>query len=109
MNWPMCLETPLAGRQSRKRRRWRALYPYWRIGTGSGCEVGGKIAFRMNLSIVIPVYRGEAFIEPLVLRMQDALPKFAQTYEVIFVNDGSPDNSWAVIEKLARQYSWIKG
>ncbi|HJR81835.1 MAG TPA: glycosyltransferase family 2 protein, partial [Anaerolineales bacterium] len=63
----------------------------------------------MNLSIVIPVYCGEEFIEPLVLRMQGALPTFAQKYEVIFVNDGSPDNSWALIEKLARQCNWVRG
>lgn len=63
----------------------------------------------MNLSIVIPVYRGEGFIEPLVLRMKEALPTFAKSYEVIFVNDGSPDNSWLVIESLARQYEWVKG
>jgi glycosyltransferase involved in cell wall biosynthesis len=63
----------------------------------------------MNLSIVIPVYHGEVFIEPLVLRMRDALPKFANRYEVIFVNDGSPDNSWELIEKLTRQYGWIRG
>jgi undecaprenyl-phosphate 4-deoxy-4-formamido-L-arabinose transferase len=63
----------------------------------------------MNLSIVIPVYRGEEFIQPLVLRMQEALPKFAQSYEVIFVNDGSPDHSWAIIENVAHQCSWIRG
>jgi undecaprenyl-phosphate 4-deoxy-4-formamido-L-arabinose transferase len=63
----------------------------------------------MNLSIVIPVYRGEEFIQPLVLRMQEALPKLAQSYEVIFVNDGSPDHSWAIIENVAHQCSWIRG
>lgn len=63
----------------------------------------------MNLSIVIPVYRGEVFIEPLVLRIKAALPRFAKKYEVIFVNDGSPDHSWGVIERLARQHEWVKG
>ncbi len=63
----------------------------------------------MNVSVVIPVYRGEVFIEPLVLRMRDALPRFANQYEVIFVNDGSPDDSWAIIEKLTRQYGWVRG
>ncbi|HET9589804.1 MAG TPA: glycosyltransferase family 2 protein [Anaerolineales bacterium] len=63
----------------------------------------------MNLSIVIPVYRGEMFIEPLVLRIREALPKFAEQYEVILVNDGSPDDSWAVIERLARECSWVRG
>jgi glycosyltransferase involved in cell wall biosynthesis len=74
-----------------------------------GCEAGDKIAVHMNLSIVIPIYRGEMFIEPLVLRMKDALPKFVEKYEVIFVDDGSPDNSWDVIEKLVREYSWVRG
>jgi len=63
----------------------------------------------MNVSIVIPIYRGEAFLEPLVLRMRDALPKFANKYEVIFVNDGSPDHSWDVIEMLAHKHSWVRG
>ena len=63
----------------------------------------------MNVSVVIPVYRGEQFIEPLVLRMRDALPKFANKYEVIFVNDGSPDYAWDIIEMLAHKYSWVRG
>lgn len=63
----------------------------------------------MNISVVIPVYRGEACLEPLVERLKVALPSFSKEYEVIFVNDGSPDNSWSVIEKLARDHRWIRG
>ena len=63
----------------------------------------------MNVSVVVPVYRGEVFLEPLVLRMRDALPKFANKYEVIFVNDGSPDYAWDTIEMLAHKYSWVRG
>ena len=44
---------------------------------------GDKIVSRMNVSIVIPVYKGEAFIEPLVAELRDALPTFAEKYEVI--------------------------
>jgi len=63
----------------------------------------------MNLSIVIPVYRGEILIEPLVERLGIALPLFAKKYEVILVNDGSPDCSWDLIESLSKRHSWVRG
>ena len=64
----------------------------------------------MNLSVVVPVYRGESLIEPLVERLSKSLPAIAKKYEVILVNDGSPDNSWEVIERLAEKYpGWVRG
>jgi undecaprenyl-phosphate 4-deoxy-4-formamido-L-arabinose transferase len=63
----------------------------------------------MNLSVVVPVYRGEQTLVPLIERLAQVLPAVARSYEVILVNDGSPDNSWAVIERLARQYPWVRG
>ena len=63
----------------------------------------------MNLSVVVPVYRGESLVEPLVERLNGALPKFVQKYEVILVNDGSPDGSWDVIACLADKYPWVRG
>jgi undecaprenyl-phosphate 4-deoxy-4-formamido-L-arabinose transferase len=63
----------------------------------------------MKLSIVVPVYRGESLIEPLVERLREALPNFSKKYEVILVNDGSPDASWEVIERLAKKYRWVRG
>lgn len=63
----------------------------------------------MNLSIVVPVYRGEAYLPALAERLAAALPAFANQFEAIFVSDGSPDNSWAVIETLTQKYSWARG
>lgn len=63
----------------------------------------------MNLSIVVPVYRGEHLIEPLVERLSATLPVIAKEYEVLLVNDGSPDASWTVIERLAKKYAWVRG
>jgi len=63
----------------------------------------------MDLSVVVPVYRGESLIEPLVERLSQSLPAIAKKYEVILVNDGSPDNSWEVIERLAEKYRWVRG
>lgn len=64
---------------------------------------------RMNLSVVVPVYKGETLIEPLVVQLGRVLPTFAENYEVILVNDGSPDHSWQVIQRLAREYTWVRG
>ncbi|WKZ47588.1 MAG: glycosyltransferase family 2 protein [Anaerolineales bacterium] len=63
----------------------------------------------MNISVVVPVYRGAALIESLVERLAKSLPKFSKKYEVLLVNDGSPDDSWAVIQNLARKYKWVRG
>ena len=64
---------------------------------------------RMNLSVVVPIYRGESFIEPLVAELIRTLPTFAEKYEIILVNDGSPDNSWNLIQKLTPQYECVRG
>ena len=63
----------------------------------------------MNCSVVIPVYRSEQTLDPLIERLAKVLPNVAESYEVVLVNDGSPDNSWAVIERLAGQYAWVRG
>ena len=63
----------------------------------------------MNLSVVVPVYRGEKYIEPLVERLNTVLPTLAEKYEVVLVNDGSPDRSWDIIEQLAQKYAWVWG
>lgn len=63
----------------------------------------------MNLSIIVPVYKGETLLEPLVVQLSQTLPAFSKRYEIILVNDGSPDNSWQVIQDLTRKYKWVKG
>jgi len=63
----------------------------------------------MNCSVVIPVYRSEHTLDPLIQRLAQVLPNVADTYEVVLVNDGSPDNSWVVIERLAKQWPWVRG
>ena len=45
----------------------------------------------------------------LLADLQRALPTLSDTFEVILVDDGSPDNSWQVIQQLAPQYPWMRG
>ena len=63
----------------------------------------------MNLSIVVPVYRGETCVEPLVERLIKVLPGIVRKYEIILVNDGSPDASWAIITHMVKKHKWVKG
>lgn len=66
-------------------------------GISSGnCET--SVASTLTLSIVIPVYRGEATIGSLV-RALDAL-EIDGGFEIVLVNDGSPDMSQQVCKKL---------
>ena len=62
-----------------------------------------------NLSIVVPVYRGAHTLPALIERLDVVLGEIASSYEVILVNDGSPDESWETILLLAGQYPWIHG
>jgi glycosyltransferase involved in cell wall biosynthesis len=62
-----------------------------------------------RISVVIPVYCGAVTIAELVSRLEVVLSLAAGEFEVILVNDGSPDNSWAVIEVLCSKYTWVRG
>ncbi|MFH1184779.1 MAG: glycosyltransferase family 2 protein [Chloroflexota bacterium] len=63
----------------------------------------------MRCSVVIPVYRGEATLDVLVERLAAVLPQVAEQFEVVLVNDGSPDDSWGVISRLSVEYPWVRG
>src|SRR5271157_6310077 len=75
-----------------------------RIGKSSG---EGRLA-PWRISVVVPVYRSEAILSELVRRLESVLVAIAENFELILVNDCSPDRSWGVICDLARQYSWIR-
>jgi glycosyltransferase involved in cell wall biosynthesis len=62
-----------------------------------------------GVSVVVPVYRSEAILPELVRRVGDVLGKLSPTYELILVNDCSPDRSWEIICQLQLQYAWIRG
>ena len=63
----------------------------------------------MNISVVIPLYNEEESLPELAAWIQSVMEKNGYSYEVIFVNDGSTDRSWQVIEKLASESEYIKG
>ncbi|HEY3313413.1 MAG TPA: glycosyltransferase family 2 protein [Anaerolineales bacterium] len=63
----------------------------------------------MNVSVVIPVYNGQHTIDELVERLGKVLAGACDQYETVLVCDGSPDDSWNLIEQLAGRYSWVRG
>jgi polyisoprenyl-phosphate glycosyltransferase len=62
----------------------------------------------MKLSIVSPVYRCEACLEDLIIRLGVSLKSVTSDYEFIFINDGSPDKSWEKLQDLAVENKAIK-
>lgn len=63
----------------------------------------------VSLSVVIPVYRSAESLLELTAELANYLPNLAETFEIVFVDDGSPDNSWQIIQQLTVQYSWVRG
>ena len=61
-----------------------------------------------HISIVSPVYRAEAFIEKLVIEIEKAVQELNITYEIILVDDRSPDNSWEKMKQISLQNPNVK-
>lgn len=53
------------------------------------------------ISVVIPVYRSQESLCELSERLTQSLGSITNDFEVVLVNDGSPDDSWTVIEEIA--------
>jgi len=62
-----------------------------------------------DLSVVIPVYKSENILSSLLERLTAVLPQISAQYEVILINDGSPDRSWEKIVALSADYPWLRG
>lgn len=60
------------------------------------------------ISIVSPVYRAEKILPILVSEINLVMERIGEDYEIILVDDRSPDNSWEVMRVLSSQNSKIK-
>ncbi len=63
----------------------------------------------MKISIVIPCYGSELTIEDVVKEIKETLKKRNDSFEIILVNDCSPDNVWEKIMRLSEQNSEVRG
>ncbi len=64
---------------------------------------------RPHISIVSPVYRGEKMVHELVERIVKSVSTITNDFEIILVNDASPDDSWGAIQKECAADKQVKG
>src|SRR5262245_20817656 len=62
-----------------------------------------------GLSVVVPVYRSARILPDLVARLEPVLRAQGNGFELVLVDDSSPDESWRVIGELARRHPWVRG
>lgn len=64
---------------------------------------------RLNISVVVPLYNEEESLRELVAWIDRVATASKFSYEVIMIDDGSSDGSWAEVEQLKGQYPAVKG
>lgn len=62
----------------------------------------------LDISVVVPLYNEQESLPELAAWIDRVAREHAISYEVIFVDDGSSDGSWGVIEKLRQQYPAVR-
>lgn len=62
--------------------------------------MGENIASQLDISVVIPVYNEEQSLPPLYEQLRVVLQNLGLRHEIIFVDDGSTDGSYDVLQKL---------
>jgi len=63
----------------------------------------------IKLSVISPIYGAASLLPELVKRIHDAVCKITDDYEIILVEDNSPDNSWEIIKQLSDSDTKIVG
>ena len=63
----------------------------------------------MDISIVVPLYNEEESLPHLIEWIERVMNENNFSYEVLLIDDGSKDNSWAVIEQLSEKNPNVKG
>ncbi len=63
----------------------------------------------MDVSVIIPTYRNARVLLELARRLVDTLSASVGSFEIILIDDGNRDNTWAVISDLAAKYPQVKG
>ena len=63
----------------------------------------------MNISVVIPLLNENESLRELSDSIMDVMKSYGFSYEIIFIDDGSDDSSWNIIEELSSKSNTIKG
>ena len=76
-------------------------------GTRQDCH-GAQSHSPVTLSVIFPAFNEEANIRHTVEAARAVLPKLAETWEIILVNDGSRDATTPICDELAEQYPEVR-
>ena len=63
----------------------------------------------MHISVVSPIYKGEKMLDELVSRITASVKQISDDYEIVLVNDASPDDSWNKISEICQKDKHVKG
>lgn len=63
----------------------------------------------MDISVIIPLYNEAESLPELTAWIERVMQENGYTYEIIFINDGSTDNSWEIIEQFKEKNANIHG
>lgn len=63
----------------------------------------------MKISIISPVYLAQNLVNELVSRLESTVSKICDTYEIILIEDGSPDESWKAVANICQTNENVKG
>ncbi len=63
----------------------------------------------IEITVISPVYMAENIVAELSLRLVKNLSKITNEFEIILIDDGSPDNSWSKICEIAKNEKRVKG
>ncbi|MCB0737094.1 MAG: glycosyltransferase family 2 protein [Bacteroidetes bacterium] len=63
----------------------------------------------LDISVVVPLFNEEESLPELIEWINRVMNENNFSYEVLFINDGSTDRSWQVIQELGKKYSQVKG
>lgn len=64
---------------------------------------------QVEISVVSPVYKAESIIDKLIERIETSVSQITSSYEIILIEDSSPDNSWGKIVENCTKNKKVKG
>lgn len=67
------------------------------------------IISKPDISVISPIYLAEKIVPELVKRIKDEVALITKNFEIVLVEDGSPDKSWEAVLEQCENYSFVKG